>query len=65
MKITKKTIKRITIISGTTGIIFFVAAAVFYLTSPTLDYMIIIALTIGVTPPGIASIIHNRWKIKN
>jgi flagellar protein FlaJ len=64
MKITKRTIKRITIISGTTGIIFFVAAAVFYLTSPTLDYMIIIALTIGVTPPGIASIIHNRWKLK-
>jgi flagellar protein FlaJ len=26
--------------------------------------MIVIALTIGVAPPSVASIIHNRWKIK-
>src|SRR5665647_2472059 len=64
MKVTKKTIRRISIISVAAAIIFFIIASVFYLTSPTLDYMIVIALTIGVLPPSIASIIHNRWKIK-
>jgi flagellar protein FlaJ len=64
MKITKATIKRITIISAVAAVIFFVAAAFFYLTSPVLDYMIIIALTIGVAPPSIANIFHNRWKMQ-
>ena len=64
MKITKKTIKRITIISGIVGIIFFIIAAMFYLTSPTLDYMLIIALAIGVAPPGIANVFHSRWRFK-
>ncbi len=64
MKITKKTIKHITIISGIVGIIFFIIAAMFYLTSPTLDYMVIIALAIGVAPPGIANIFHSRWRMK-
>jgi flagellar protein FlaJ len=64
MKVTKKTMKRISIISAATALFFFIIASVFYLTSPTLDYMIVIALTIGVLPPSIASIIHNRWKIK-
>src|SRR5665647_843001 len=64
MKVTKKTIRRISIISVAAAIIFFIIASVFYLTSPTLDYMIVIALTIGVLPPSIGSIIHNRWKIK-
>lgn len=64
MKITKKTTKRISVISAVAAIIFFIIASVFYLTSPTLDYMMVIALTIGVAPPSIASIIHNRWKIK-
>jgi pilus assembly protein TadC len=44
------------------AIIIFVVSLVIFLTSPTLDYMIVIALTIAVTPPSIASIIHNRWK---
>jgi flagellar protein FlaJ len=64
MKITKKTTKRISIISIASAIIFFIIASVFYLTSPTLDYMLVIALTIGVLPPSIASVMHNRWKIK-
>jgi flagellar protein FlaJ len=64
MKVTKKTSKRITIISVAAAIVFFIIASVFYLTSPTLDYMIVIALTIGVMPPSIVGIIHNRWKIK-
>jgi flagellar protein FlaJ len=64
MKITKKTTKRISIISIAAAIIFFIIASVFYLTSPTLDYMLVIALTIGVLPPSIANVIHNRWRIK-
>jgi pilus assembly protein TadC len=64
MRVTKKTTKRISIISAVAAVIFFIIAAIFYLTSPTLDYMIVIALTIAVAPPSVVSIIHNRWKIK-
>jgi flagellar protein FlaJ len=64
VKITRKTIKRITIISSIAGVIFLIASILVYLTSPTLDYMIVIAFTIAVVPPGIASIIHGRWKDK-
>ena len=63
MRVTKKTTKHITIISGSAALIFFIIAAYYYLFSPTLDYMIIIALTIGIAPPSIVSIIHNRWKL--
>ncbi|MGD0451663.1 MAG: type II secretion system F family protein [Candidatus Bathyarchaeia archaeon] len=64
MILTKKTIKRITYISVVAAIIFFVPTLFFYITSPTLDYMMVIALAIGVIPPSIASMIHNRWKAK-
>ena len=64
MRITKKTMRRISIISVSAAVLFFISSLFFYLLSPTLDYMIVIALAIGVTPPGIASILHNRWKIK-
>ena len=62
MKILRKTIKKIAIISAIIGIAIFVVALPFYLTSPDLDYILVIAFTVGVTPPGIASVIHNRWK---
>ncbi len=64
MKITNKKIKKISIISAIAGVIFFVITLPFYLTSATLDYMIIIALTIAVAPPSIANVIHNHWKNK-
>jgi pilus assembly protein TadC len=64
MKMTKKTIKRIQIVSATAAVIFFVVAIVFYLTSPTLDYMIVITIAIAVVPPSLGQIVHNRWKIK-
>ena len=64
MKITKKTIKRISIVSIAAAIIFFISASIFYLMSPTLDYMIVIALTIGVAPLSVAGIIHHRWRSK-
>ena len=64
MRITKTQIRKLTIYSAIIGIVFFAISAVFFLTSPTLDYMLIVALTIGVAPPSVASIIHSRWKLK-
>ena len=63
-RITKKQTKKLTIYSAVAGIAFFVISAIFFLTSPTLDYMMVIAITIAVAPPSIANIIHNRWKSK-
>lgn len=64
MRITNQIIKRIATISTAAAITFFVAALVFYLTSQTLDYMMVITLAIGAIPPSIAQIIHNKWKAK-
>jgi flagellar protein FlaJ len=64
MRITKTQIRKITMYSSILGAIFFAISAVFYLTSPTLDYMLIVALTIAVAPPSAATIIHSRWKLK-
>jgi len=64
VKITRKTIKNITIISSVAGLIFIIASILVYLTDPTLDYLIVIGFAIAVTPPGIASIIHSQWKNK-
>jgi pilus assembly protein TadC len=62
LKITRRDIKRIAIISSGAAITIFFASIIIFFTSQTLDYMIVIALTVAVTPPSIASIIHNRWK---
>ncbi len=64
MKVTNRTIKRLTIISTLAAATFFVIALIFYVLSPTLDYMIVIAIAIGVVPPSITQVIHNRWKTK-
>lgn len=64
MKITKKTLKRISIISGVAAALFFIISLFFYLTSSTLDYMLVIAVTIAAGPPSIASMIHSRWQNK-
>jgi|WetSurMetagenome_2_1015567.scaffolds.fasta_scaffold05290_4 archaeal flagellar protein FlaJ len=63
-RITKGQIKRLTIYSIAAAIAFFVITLIVFLTSPTLDYMLVIALTIAVGPPAVANIIHNRWKNK-
>jgi archaeal flagellar protein FlaJ len=63
-RITKKQIKRLTIYSTVAAIAFFIVALIVFLTSPTLDYMMVIALTIAVAPPAAANIIHNSWKNK-
>ncbi len=62
LKITRRDIKRTAILSTIVGIIFLIISLILFYSSPALDYMIVIALTIAVTPPSIASIIHSRWK---
>ena len=62
LKITRRDIKRIGIVSAGAGVTIFIISLIVFLTSPTLDYLIVIALTVAVTPPSIASIIHSRWK---
>ena len=64
MKIIRKTLKKIATISSIAGLALIFAAIPFYFASPDLDYVIVIAFTVAVLPPGIASIIHNRWQNK-
>lgn len=64
LKITRRDIKRTAISSTVAALVFFAVSLVYLLTSPTLDYMIVISLTIAVAPPSIASIIHSKWKDK-
>ena len=64
MKVTRKILKKIVLISAIAGFALIFAALPYYLTSPDLDYIIVIAFTVAVLPPGIASIIHNRWQNK-
>jgi flagellar protein FlaJ len=64
MRVTKTQIRKITMYSSLLGAVFFAISAVFFLTSPILDYMLIVALTIAVAPPSAATIIHSRWKLK-
>ena len=64
IRITKRLIKKTTIISTIIAVVFFVISAAFYLLSPTLDYMIVIALTIAIAPPSVLEIIHNQWRQK-
>ena len=64
MKVTKRDIKRIAIISTAASLVFLFIAIVTLFSSPTLDYMVVIALSAAVTPAAIASIIHNKWKNK-
>lgn len=62
MKITRRDIKNIATVSTIVAVGIFIASLVIFFTSQTLDYMIVIALSVAVTPPSIASIIHSRWK---
>ena len=64
MKITKRDIKRIAIVSVVVALAFLFISIATLFNSPTLDYMVVISLTIAVTPSAIASIIHNKWKNK-
>ena len=62
MRVTNRVIKKTAIVSSVAAAIFFAISAIFYLTSSTLDYMMVITLTIAVAPPSILGIIHTQWK---
>src|SRR5512136_2536584 len=64
MRITNRVIKKVSIISAIAAVIFFTISLVFYITSPTLDYIIVIALTIAVAPPSVLEVLHNIWRGK-
>ena len=64
MKILRKTVRRIAIISILVAVALFLVIMPFYITSPDLDYILVIAFTVAVLPPSIANIIHSRWKNK-
>jgi len=62
MKIVRKTIKRITIFAAIAAVAVFAVSFLLFWASPDVDYLFIIAFTVGVGPPSIASILHNRWR---
>ncbi len=64
MKITRRNIRNTAIISTIAATAILIASIIIFLTSQTLDYMIVIALAVAVTPPAIASVIHTQWKQK-
>ena len=64
MKLTKKNIRNIEIVSAVLAVAFMLIFLVLYIKSPVIDYLVVVAFTIGVTPPAIASIIHTQWKNK-
>ena len=64
MKITKKAIKKTAIISSIVGIVFLLASIILFFGSPDMDYMVVIAFSIAVTPPAIAGTLYNRWKTR-
>ncbi len=64
IRITKKVLKKLSIVSTVSAILFFAFSLALYFFSPTLDYMIVIALTIAVAPPSFAGVLHGMWKNK-
>ena len=64
MRISKAAMKNITMASVTVAIIFLAISLVVYLSSPTLDYMLAIAIAIAAIPPSIAQMVRNNWKKK-
>lgn len=64
MRVTNNTIKKTAIISSLVAVVFLVDSLLFFLTSSTLDYMFVIALTIAVAPPSALGVIHSQWRSK-
>jgi len=64
MKITRRTLKRIAILSSVAAAALLIASILFYGSSPDFDYLLIVVFTVSVAPASFASIIHNRWKKK-
>jgi flagellar protein FlaJ len=64
LKITRRTLKRIAIVSSILAIAIFVVSLFLYGTSPQMDYILILVFSVGVAPPSFAGIFHSRWKKK-
>lgn len=64
MKILNKSLKRIAMISSAAAVVLLIIFIFMYGFSPDIDYLLIIVFTVGVAPPSVASLIHNRWKKK-
>jgi len=64
MKIIKKSLKRIAMISSTAAVVLLIIIIFLYGFTPDVDYLLIVVFTVGVAPPSFASLIHNRWKKK-
>jgi flagellar protein FlaJ len=64
LKVSNKAIKKTAIISSMIGIVFLVFSIIVSYESSNLDYMVVIAFTIAVTPTAIVATVRNRWKNK-
>jgi flagellar protein FlaJ len=64
MKIIRKTLKRIVMVSSVAAIALLIASILFYGSSPDFDYFLVVVFAVGVTPASVATIFHNRWKNK-
>lgn len=64
MKILRKTLRKMAVVSSTVGAAFLIASILLYGSSPDFDYLLIVVFTLGVAPPSLASIVHNDWRKK-
>lgn len=62
MKIVRKTINRITMVSAAVALTLLVVFLVLFWASPDIDYLLVVVFTLGVGPTSIVGIVHNRWK---
>jgi len=64
MKVTRRTLKKIGMVSSAAAVVLLIVSGFFYITSPDFDYFIVIAFTVAVAPLSIAGIIHSNWRHK-
>jgi len=64
MKVTRRTLKKIGMVSSAAAIVLLIVSGFFYIASPDYDYFIVIAFTVAVAPLSIAGIIHGSWRHK-
>jgi len=64
MKVTRRTLKKIGMVSSAAAVVLLIVSGFFYITSPDYDYFIVIAFTVAVAPVSLAGMIHSSWKQK-
>ena len=64
MPLTRKTVKKIAIISAAIAVIALVPLTILFYASPDFDYILVVVFGVGVAPASIVGIIHDRWKNK-